>query len=208
MGFQNVVKTEDELRDLLGHPSVLVQNKSIDYLDNHCTNFISKSSMIFISTSNRDGKCDVSPRGDEAGFVSVIDKHHLVVPERPGNRRMDSMLNILDNPSAGIIFIIPGLKETLRVNGAACITRDPELLSRLTTQGKTPHLAIGLRVEECFIHCAKAFMRSNFWNQHYWIDELDKPNISEVLSDHVRMKEFSSQEIAQVLKESYSKRLY
>jgi PPOX class probable FMN-dependent enzyme len=206
--FQDVIKTERELRDILGFPSVLVQNKAIEYLDPHCISFISKSPMIFISTSSQDGKCDVSPRGDEAGFVHVIDKTHLIIPERPGNRRLDSMLNILNNPHAGIIFIIPGLKETLRVNGSACITRDPELLSSLSARGKTPHLAIGLKVEECYIHCAKAFMRSNLWNQDYWIDKLDKPDISRVVSDHARLKEFDRDKVAEALMDSYSNRLY
>jgi predicted pyridoxine 5'-phosphate oxidase superfamily flavin-nucleotide-binding protein len=111
--FNDRIHTEEELRQLLGYPSPVVQKKAIHFIDPHCRDFISKSPIAFISTSNQNGTCDVSPRGDFPGFVSVLDENHLIIPERPGNKRLDSALNILSNPQIGMIFIIPGLEETL-----------------------------------------------------------------------------------------------
>src|SRR5579875_182621 len=126
----------------MGHPSELVRHKVIDHLDEHCRNFISLSPYALISTANAHGECDVSPRGDAPGFVLVIDEKHLVIPERPGNRRMDSLPNILSNPHVGLIFLIPGLEETLRVNGEACVLRDDSVLSQMEVNGRRPLVGI------------------------------------------------------------------
>lgn len=131
----NTIKSEEELRAILGYPSELVKNKAIDALDEHCRQFIAKSPLLIMATSDAEGLCDVSPRGDAPGFVLVLDDNHLVIPERPGNRRMDSLRNILSNPNAGLIFLIPGLEETLRVNGRAYIVRDEELLVEWNLMG-------------------------------------------------------------------------
>jgi PPOX class probable FMN-dependent enzyme len=155
--FQLIIDSEQQLRELCGYPNAVVQNKSITVIDHHCRDFIARSPLIFVATSDSSGNCDVSPRGDAEGFVLVVDDKHLVIPERPGNRRFDTLRNLISNPSVGLIFIIPGLEETLRINGRACIVKDPLLLNQMEAHGKTPILGIGVEVEECYIHCAKAF---------------------------------------------------
>src|SRR5690606_27875892 len=167
-----------------------------------------KSPMIFISTSNKDGLCDVSPRGDHPGFVETMDDTHLIIPERPGNKRCDSLINILSNPHIGIIFIMPGLKETLRINGTAMISKDEALLEKHQVNGNIPKLCIIVAVEECYIHCAKAFMRSKLWDTATWIPENDLPKISQILADHVNSEAYTATHISDALKESYKKRLY
>jgi PPOX class probable FMN-dependent enzyme len=157
--FRDVVSTPDELRALLGEPSDVARKKQVDRLDEHCREFIARSPFVLLATSDAAGRCDVSPKGDPAGFVLVLDERHLVIPDRPGNRRLDGMRSILANPHVGLLFLVPGRGETLRVNGHASIVRDAELLARLAVGGKTPRLAIGVEVEEVFLHCAKAFKR-------------------------------------------------
>lgn len=206
--FKQQITTERELRDLLGFPSDLVVNKAIQELDEHCRHFIAKSPFICISTANASGACDASPRGDEAGFVHIIDNHHLVIPERPGNRRLDSILNILENPSIGIIFMIPGLEETLRVNGKACVIQDEQLLEQMKAKGKQPKLGIGVQVEECYIHCAKAFKRSALWNPATWVSAEERPHIPSILASHANMKGITSKEVERSLQDTYENRLY
>jgi PPOX class probable FMN-dependent enzyme len=206
--FAKRIYTEDELHSLAGYPSEVVNRKAISLIDRHCRSFISKSPMLFISSSNLEGMCDVSPRGDAPGFVSVIDERRLLIPERPGNRRMDSLKNILSNPHIGIIFIIPGLRETLRINGRAVIVDDRELLSPLQVSGKIPQLGIGVEVDECYVHCAKAFIRSRLWDNRSWPDDSSLPSIPEMLAEHVGAPDFSADMISEGLKESYEKRLY
>ncbi|AKP53416.1 pyridoxamine 5'-phosphate oxidase family protein [Cyclobacterium amurskyense] len=206
--FKNQINTLEELREILGFPRELVQKKSINFIDGHCKNFIAKSPMLFLSTANKDGSCDVSPRGDPAGFVDVLNEQYLVLPERPGNKRCDSMVNILSNPHIGLIFIIPGLKETLRINGKAILSRDKDLLEKYQINGKCPEVGIIVEVEECYIHCAKAFLRSKLWEPETWLEKEQLPVVAKVLADHINSENFSSEEIASVLSESYLKRLY
>lgn len=171
MSFNETIQSKEELRAMVGEPSELVSNKVISHLDKHCMTFISKSPFLTIATADASGNCDVSPRGDEAGFVFVLNEQQLLIPERPGNKRMDSFTNILENRNIGILFMIPGLGETLRVNGRASIVKDLTLLEKMKARGKTPHLAIGVDVEECFIHCAKAFKRSGLWKPSSWMEK-------------------------------------
>jgi uncharacterized protein len=207
-GFSDIISTKEELQALLGTPSELVNNKSIDYLDAHCRDFISKASMLFVSTSDAAGNCDVSPRGDAAGFVLTLDEKRLVIPERPGNKRCDTLQNILENPKVGLIFIIPGLEETLRVNGRACIIKDEAIMAQLEAQGKVPAVGIGVEVEECYIHCAKAFKRSGLWKPEQWPAQHTHPRPAAILADHIKKPDYSEEHITTVLKESYEKRLY
>lgn len=206
--FKKTVKTEAELREILGYPSELVKNKVVNIIDNHIKDFVAKSPLIFISTSNNAGKCDLSPRGDSQGFVEIVNEKYLIIPERIGNKKCDSLLNIISNSQIGIIFIIPGLNETLRINGKAIITKDEDLLRKHAVNGKCPNLGIVVEVEECFIHCAKAFMRSTIWNHNTWLANDELPNASKILKDHVNMELFSESKIAELLNESYTQRLY
>jgi len=208
VAIKNQINSIEELRAILGFPKELVKNKSINFIDAHCKDFIAKSPMLFLSTSNKEGSCDVSPRGDPAGFVDVLDKKYLIIPERPGNKRCDSLINILSNPHVGIIFIIPGLKETLRINGKAILTQDRDLLVKYQIKGKSPELGIIVEVEEAFIHCAKAFLRAELWDSETWPKKENLPAIAKVLADHVNSSDYSSEQIEAVLKESYKKRMY
>ena len=208
MEFKEIVSTEDELRSLLGYPGKLVQNKVISYLDEHCRSFISKSSLLLLATADGIGNCDVSPRGDPLGSVRVLDDTHLIIPERPGNRRLDSLRNLLSNPRIGLVFIIPGLEETLRVNGTAYVVRDELLLQDMALHGRVPVVGIGVKVEECFLHCAKAFMRSKLWEPNSWLDQEELPDVPKILADHAKLPDMDAGQVANALEESYTKRLY
>src|SRR2546421_5870904 len=159
--FRDIVTSEEVLRELIGSPSNLAIRKQLSSLDPHCQNFIARSPFLLISSVDASGTCDVSPRGDAPGFVLILDEKTLVIPERPGNRRIDTLRNILQTSAVGLLFMIPGVEETLRVNGHACLVRDTTLLERTTAQGKQPLIAIGVEVKECFLHCAKSLKRSN-----------------------------------------------
>jgi len=167
--FRDLVTSEATLRDIVGgEPSEVARRKEIPALDVHARTFIARSPFLLLGTAGADGRCDVSPKGDAPGFVRVLDDHHLLVPDRPGNKRLDGMRNILVNPHVGLIFLVPGNDFTLRVNGRACITRDPEALRSLAAQGKVPLVAIGVEVEEVFLHCARSFRRGKLWDQSSW----------------------------------------
>lgn len=206
--FREVITEESQLRELLGEPGRLVQNKTINHLDEHCRDYIAKAPFLILSTADVDGNCDASPRGDAPGFVHVLDDRHLVIPERPGNKRMDSLRNVLENPHVGLIFIIPALEETLRINGRACVIRDPEVLEKMAVNGKVPAVGIAVQVEECYVHCAKAFMRSGLWNPEKWPPKESIPNMSQVLADHVKLPDVTAKDVASSLEDSYKNRLY
>ncbi len=206
--FKRTISSEEELRSLIGTPSELVQKKVIHFIDTNCGEFISKSPFLALATSNHLGLCDVSPRGDGPGFVKVLDEKHLIIPERPGNKRVDSLTNILSNPRVGLLFFIPGLGETLRVNGYATLIQDDEILEQMSVKGKMPLIGIAIEVEECFIHCAKAFIRSGLWNPDSWLEKNDLPSAAKILTEHAKMPEYTSDAMEELLKEGYLKRLY
>jgi PPOX class probable FMN-dependent enzyme len=206
--FRDAVTSEEALRALVGKPSELAIRKEISHLDAHCRAFIARSPFVLIATSGASGRADVSPKGDPPGFVQVLDEHRLVIPDRPGNRRLDGMRNLLENPHVGLLFLIPGLEETLRVNGRAWIIRDEEVLARCAVMGKRPTLALGVYAEECFIHCAKAFKRAQLWQPDQWPDRAGLASPSEMLVDHARPKDMTVPQMDRLLQESYSKNLY
>lgn len=203
-----MLETEEELREIVGFPSELVRNKSISFLDHNCINFITKSPFLVISSTDENGNCDASPKGDQRGFVQVLDEKHLVIPERLGNKRMDTLINILTNPQIGLLFLIPGLEETLRVNGKATLVRDDDLLEKMLVKGKKPLLGIVVEVHECFIHCAKAFKRSELWSPDTWEDKESLPSAAQIIFEHAKLPNTSIESIKQGLEESYTKRLY
>ena len=208
MKFNDPVTTVAELRALIGEPSELARRKQIDHLDSHCREYIAHAPFLLIGTSDAAGNCDVSPKGDAPGFVHVLDDHHLVIPDRPGNKRFDGIRNILDNPHVGLIFLVPRYEETLRVNGRATITRDPALLARFVVNGKTPKLAIGVEVEEVFMHCAKAFRRSSLWSPEDWPDISDMKPAACMLFDHMKPTDMTVEDVAKRLDIGYKTTLY
>jgi len=167
--FKDVVMSEAELRSIVtGGPSERAVVKDRGRLDDQSRAFIALSPFLVMATSGADGTCDVSPKGDASGFVHVLDDARLVIPERNGNKRMDSMTNLLTNPQIGVLFVVPGFDYTLRINGRAWITRDPALLGTMAAQGVVPKLAIGVEVQQAFFHCVKSFRRSQLWTHQTW----------------------------------------
>ena len=182
--FRDLVTSMESLREVVGgEPSEVARKKELPALDAHARAFIARSPFLLLGTAGADGRCDVSPKGDAPGFVRVLDDHHLVVPDRPGNRRLDGMRNILSNPHVGLIFLVPGNDFTLRVNGRAVITREPALLESLAVQGKVPRLAIGVEVEEVFLHCARSFRRGKLWEPASWPGADALPSMPCILYD-------------------------
>jgi len=206
--FDYVLTSEQDLRALVGVPGARSLKKERRSLDEHDRAFIAQSPFLLLASSNADGRCDVSPKGDAPGFVQIIDDRRLVIPERPGNKRLDGMLNVLANPHIGLIFLVPGRQETLRVNGKAWITRDPQLLERCVAQNKVPLVAIGVEVEQCFLHCPKAFIRSRLWQQQTWPAADALPSMACVLFDQIRPADATLQDYEHALEESNTKGLY
>ena len=185
--WRDVISSKEDLHALLGEPSERAVKKEMASLDEHCRNFIERSPFLLMGTSNTSGQCDVSPKGDKAGFVLVLDDQTIAIPDRPGNKRADGFKNIVVNPHVGLLFIVPGKEETLRVNGRATLVRDGDLLDRMAVDGKRPVLATVIEVEECFLHCAKAFHRSLLWDTKTWPDRAELPSLSRMLIDQVKM---------------------
>jgi PPOX class probable FMN-dependent enzyme len=167
---ERTVTTEQELRDLYGHPGPRAVAKERPVLNADCRDFIAHSPFLVMGTAGTDGRCDVSPKGDAPGFVHVLDEHHLAVPDRIGNNRLDGLRNIVENDHVGLLFLIPGREDTLRVNGRARIVRDEALLERLAVKGKRPMTALVVEVEQVFMHCARAFKRAGLWEPARWPD--------------------------------------
>ena len=206
--FQNVVTSEQELRDLMGEASELSLRKEHSYLTEQARAFIACSPFLVLATAGRDGTCDVSPKGDAPGFVRVLDDRHLVIPDRPGNKRFDGLQNIVETGRIGLLFMVPGRDDTVRVNGRAWITQDPELLDTMLVQGKRPWFAIGVEIEQAFSHCAKAFKRSRLWETESWPDPATVPTGAQLLMDAVRPADMTLQDMECRLEESYRTRMY
>jgi PPOX class probable FMN-dependent enzyme len=166
--IMEVLSKEDEVEAILGKPSSRVLAKVVDTLDDICRAFIARSPFVVVASSDSMGRVDVSPKGDPPGFVQVLDGRTIAIPERPGNRRADTFRNVLQNPRVGLIFLIPGKGETLRVSGMARIARDAWLRERLAVADRVPELALLVTVEEAFLHCTKCMVRSRIWQPDTW----------------------------------------
>ena len=205
--FKDIVTSQAELRALVGEPSERAVKKEIQTLDVYARAFIANAPFLLLATSGADGRCDVSPKGDAPGFVHVLDDRHLAIPDRPGNRRADGMSNLVQNGHVGLIFLIPGREDTLRVNGRAWIVRDGDLLDRMAVNGKLPQLAIGVEVEECFSHCPKAFKRSKLWQANEWPSADVVASFAQMLFDRTKLGG-SVDELQRDLEERYRTQLY
>jgi PPOX class probable FMN-dependent enzyme len=205
---ENVITGTQQLRDRVGEPIQRTLDKQLDHLDHHCVDFIGRSPIVMVATSGADGRCDCSPRGGPQGFAHVIDALHLALPDYKGNRRQDTHVNVLENPHVGLLFLIPGLGETLRVNGTAHVSHDADLLGALATKGDPPQLALVVDVEEVYMHCAKAFMRSELWDPSTWLPESELPSVTQIYRDHRDTPGLTVEQVASELEESYRTRLW
>jgi PPOX class probable FMN-dependent enzyme len=184
MKFDNVLRSEMELRALMGGPvAPPVVEKTLSSLDRHCLTFIERSPFVLIASSNAEGRMDISPKGDAPGFVKVLDEQTLVIPDRPGNQRFDTFRNLFESPQIGLIFLIPGKRETLRISGKAEVVGDSELLGTLAANGKVPALAIAVHVDEAFFHCSKCIIRSHLWQPEQWPPLEGLPTLAEAMKD-------------------------
>lgn len=206
-----VIGDEPSLRSRFQAVHTLAALKSQASLDKHAQDFIRRSPFLCIGTQDLHGRADVSPRGDPVGFVKILDQHTLAIPDRPGNNRLDTLVNILANPSVGLLFIIPGFDDTLRVNGQASLVTDPDLLQGMSVGDRVPTLAIVVKVREAFMHCAKAFRRSRLWNPDYFQDRNEMPSLSKILLDQTTGAPSDDEAMRKIddnLEEDYKKTLY
>jgi PPOX class probable FMN-dependent enzyme len=182
------ITSESRLREIYGPPIPRSAAKVIGHLDGHCRNFIAASPFVLVASCD-GARLDVSPKGDRPGFVVVEDDRHLLIPDWPGNARIDGLRNILALPRVGLIFLIPAVRETLRVNGAAAIHDDPELLEKCALKGRLPLTVLRITVEEVFLHCAKALLRSKLWQPETWPEARPVATMSEIMIDHSGIKD-------------------
>jgi uncharacterized protein len=200
------VSTREQLREVYASPGERAVRKELDHLDRHCRRFLELSPFFVLATSNARGHADASPRGGPPGFVHVADDTTLVIPDHPGNNRLDNLENLLERPEVGLLFLIPGVDETLRVNGPVEIRTDPELRERVATGGKTPKAVLVVTVRQAFLHCAKAFMRSRLWHPEARVERSELPTLGEMLKDQLRSS--GPAETRQEMLERYRKALY
>jgi PPOX class probable FMN-dependent enzyme len=207
MQFKDVITDRERFREVMGEPPPACVAKTIALLDRHCRDFIGKSPFILIASSNSRGQMDISPKGDAPGFVRVLDDSTLAIPDRPGNRRADTFSNILENPRVGLIFLLPGKNETLRVSGSAQIVRDSGLRESMTVRGKVPDFALVVEVQEAFFHCSKCIIRSSLWNPRAWPSLDGLANLAQVMVEEAKLT-MTVKELDEIIKQDETERLY
>ena len=183
VSFTDRIETREQLREIIGEPPDFIAAKTLPRLDGHCRTFLDKCRFVALATADAAGNIDVSPKGDPEGFVRVLDDEHVVIPDRPGNHRLDSIENILQNPHTGLICVVPGARMTLRINGKAMIVRDQALLDSMKVNDRAPQLAIVIKVDEAFFHCSKCMIRSDMWAPDKWPDSSGLPSIAQTMID-------------------------
>jgi PPOX class probable FMN-dependent enzyme len=200
------ISSEAELRELLGTPALRVITKERTRLHERDIEWLAASPFCLIATSGADGTCDVSPKGDPPGFALVLDDATIAIPERPGNKRADGFRNILANPHVGLIFVIPGRKETLRINGRARLIRDAPFFDDMIVKGHRPQLALLVEIEQIFFHCMKSFMRAQLWEPESWHPEAVPPHA--VIAKSVQPREETLEELERYYGPQYETHLY
>jgi len=206
-----VIAGEETLRGMFSEKTSLAALKVQPSLDKYAQEFIRRSPFLCIGTQDGEGRADVSPRGDPVGFVKILDEHTLAIPDRTGNNRLDSFSNILRNPSVGLLFIIPGFDDTLRVSGKAQLVTDPAILGPMSVNERVPKLAIVVRVSEVFMHCAKAFRRSHLWDPAHHQDRREMASLSKIILDQTTGAPADPREMQRIdedLEEEYRRTMY
>ncbi len=201
--FPGVISDAAALEGVYGAPDAPVIAKELDHLDGHCRAFIARSPFVAIAAADAQGVVDVSPRGGPAGFVHVLDDHRLLIPDAAGNRRVEILHRIVDGGGVGLLFVIPGLAETLRLRGRAVVTDDPDLLAALDTGGKPARLAIGVDVNAAFLHCAKAFNRSGLWKPDTWTGREGLASPAQIWADHIDQSGIDERVVQELLDDDY-----
>lgn len=201
-----LIEDPADLRAHMGAVNPLAERKVIDRIDPFCRDFIALSPFLVLATADAQGRADASPRGDAPGFVQVLDERTLLIPDRRGNNRVDSFGNILAAPGVGLIFMVPGIAETLRVNGRARLTRDRGLLESATVQERTPTLGLLIEVEEAFFHCGKALIRSKLWDPSVQVERSRFPTLGRIVAEQTKAIGVAEAEVA--VEEGYRTRLY
>ena len=203
---EKTIDSLQELRDSFGFPSGRAAEKEMSCLDKHARAFIELSPFLIIATATETG-ADASPKGDPPGFVKVLGDNQIFIPDRPGNSRVDTMRNLLINPQIGVIFLVPGMSETLRVNGRAKITTDDDLLSSSSVKGKTPKCGILVEIDEVYMHCAKSIIRSKLWDSESQIDRKTFPSLGKIFTDQIGGGH-NAKEVDEDIENKYKERLY
>jgi PPOX class probable FMN-dependent enzyme len=202
-----IIRDEKTLREIIGHPSEMNANKDIPILGEHCKDFIARSPYLLLASADANGNLDLSPKGDPPGFVQVLDDQTLAIPDRIGNKRIDTLTNIIENDRVGLFFLIPGKRETLRVNGRAMIVRDLWLREQMAFKNKVPKIAIVVKVEKAFFHCSKSMLRSKIWEPEEWPDASEMASLARILSDHANFV-CDIDELEAAIEDSYANYLY
>ncbi|MFN8618485.1 MAG: MSMEG_1061 family FMN-dependent PPOX-type flavoprotein [Dehalococcoidia bacterium] len=206
--FTNVIANEAALRDVIAEPRGSgAWDKSLSFIDPHAAAFISRSPFCMIATVDAAGRMDISPKGDPAGFVRVLDEHTIAIPDRPGNGRADTFRNVLANPRISVYFMVPTRTESLRINGSAKLVTDQWLLDEMSVKERPAQLALVISVEEAFFHCAKCVVRSNLWDADGWVDASDLAPLGTVMRDQLKL-EVPAEAIQAGLDKDVERRLY
>ena len=203
---EKIIDSIEELRDSFGFPSGRAAQKEMPSLDKHAIGFIELSPFLIIATATETG-ADASPKGDPPGFVKVLGENQIFIPDRPGNNRVDTMRNLLINPHIGVIFLVPGMSETLRVNGKAKIITDNELFSSCAVKGKIPKCGILVHIEEVYMHCAKSIIRSKLWDNESKIDRKTFPSLGEIFADQIG-GDLKAKDVDEDIENKYKEKLY
>jgi uncharacterized protein len=205
--FDGALQRVEQLREYYDGPMEPAVRKDIGRIDELCRRLIAAAPMVFVATFSQEGRCDVSPRGGPPGFVTVLDDAHLAIPDATGNRRLDTLENVVESGRVGLIFVIPGRDTTLRVNGSAAVSAEPGLLGRVSAVGKPPKTAIVVEAEEVYAHCPKAFVRSKLWDPSTWPDPAGLPSSAEVSLAHQRNPDLTLEQVKQREREALLYRL-
>ena len=201
------ITSREELRAHYGAAHVLAIKKALPALDHHSKAFIARSPFVLIGSSDMAGNGDVTPKGDRPGFVAILDDTTIAIPDRPGNNRLDTFENVIENPAVGLLFVIPGMNETLRVNGLGRITADMALRETFAIEGRVPATVLVVEIKACYMHCAKAFMRSKLWAPESWPARETLPTLGQILRDQVALSE-SARQLDVGLDQAYAKSLW
>src|SRR5918992_2320895 len=205
--FEGALEHVEELREHYDAPMEVAVRKDIAHIDDLCRRLIAAAPILFVATFSSDGRCDVSPRGGPPGFVTVLDDRRVAIPDATGNRRLDTLENVVSTGRAGVVFVIPGRDTTLRVNGRAAVSAEPDLLERIAAVGNPPRTAIVVEADEVYTHCPKAFVRSKLWDPSTWPDPEDLPTSAEVSLAHQRNPELTIEQVRQREREALLYRL-